>query len=120
MVKSRLNLQQLILFVHIGVSLEERRDMQKVYVNIEIDYSSIPTACKQDVLNDVVCYDRLAKTLQKVCNVKTYRLIESLSYTLFEETKKCLTTSAKISLTVTKNPPMDNLQQASFTITEIR
>ena len=120
MIKSRLSLQQLVLSVHLGVPLEERRDLQKIYVNIEIDYLGIPKACKQDVLNDIVCYDQLAKTLQQVCNVKTYRLIESLSYVLFEETKKCLTTSAKISLTVTKNPPMDNLQQASFTVTEIR
>ena len=120
MIKSRLTLQQLVLSVHLGVSPEERRYAQEVYLNIEIEYANIPTACQHDTLSDAICYAHLGKILQQECDMKPYRLIETLSYALFEQTKKCLTTSAKISLTVAKNPPINNLQQASFTISELR
>ncbi len=119
MIKSRLTLRQLVLSVHLGASPEERRTLQEVSVDIEIEYADVPAACKQDALSDAVCYYQLATVLQEICDIKAYHLIEALSYTLFEQTKMRLTTSAKIGLTVTKNPPMANLQQASFTITEI-
>ena len=118
MIRSRLTLRQLVLSVQLGASAEERRFAQTVCVDIKIDYINFPTACEQDELSDAVCYHQLAQVLQKVCDRKTYRLIEALSYALFQQTKRYLTPSAQISLTVTKNPPMANLQQASFTIAD--
>ncbi len=119
MIKSRLTLRQLVLSVHLGVTPEERRYKQSVYVDIQIDYADVLAACEQDTLSDTVCYSQLANLLQQVCDRKAYRLIEALSHALFQQMKMCLTTSAKISVTVIKNPPLANLQQASFTLSEL-
>ena len=111
-------MEQLILTVHLGWSAAEREHAQQVYVDLHINYLNVPAACTNDELHDTDCYYQLSLELQKICSTKSYKLLEALAHDLFHKVKATLTGETNITLAVIKNPPMDNLQQVRFVLSD--
>ena len=111
-------MERLILTVHLGWSTTEREHVQQVYVDLHINYPNVPAACTNDELCDTDCYYQLSLELQKVCSAKPYKLLEALAHDLFHQVKTTLTGETNITLAVIKNPPMDNLQQVRFVLSD--
>ncbi len=104
--------------VYLGWSDKEREHAQQVYADLQINYLAPPVACANDDLIDTDCYYQLSLALQAVCDAKPYRLLESLAHDLFQKAKATLNAKASIHLSLTKNPPMDNLKRVQFIITD--
>ncbi len=112
----KVHLNQVELPVYLGVYDFEQQQKQLVLVDIEIRFLEMPKGCISDQLEDVICYAGLNDTLLKAAEEKRYQLIEHLAYVLCDRLMLGLKFPADISLTVHKNPPLDNIHQASFTM----
>jgi len=117
-INSTLIIDQLILLANLGWSVAEREHAREIYVDIHIHYLELPEACNNDELDDTNCYYKIALALQAVCEAKPYKLLELLAHDLFKAVKNCLNNDVSVTLSVAKNKPMDNLQQARFVISD--
>lgn len=118
---SQLTLEKLNLLVKLGHSIEERSIPQWVSVQIKFNFSSLPTACINDQLNDTICYAILANQLQQFCDKHAFQLIEALAYQLYQFLKNKLSKldiPINIFLCVTKNPQLTEVKQSSFSISD--
>ena len=113
--KIDLTLNQISLLVHLGWGEEEREVPQKIWVDISIQFSSLPVGCQTDELSDTVCYATLAKSLKKFCENRSFKLIEHLTHEIYTMVKKEVH-SLPISVTLTKFPPTKNLHHCTFTL----
>jgi len=111
-----LNLNKLILSVSLGWTEEERKQLQDVSLSLAIQFKQLPLACTTDELGETYCYDQLSQKLQQHIASKSYKLLEHLAYDIFNVVRECIDSRHHILITVTKKPPMDNLYEASFTI----
>lgn len=120
--KSQLIIEKLSLHVKLGHTPEERQLPQKVYIQIKLEFDHLPDACISDNLIHTLCYASLAEDLQQFCDHQSFKLIEALAYQLYQFLKIKLTEklNAKVNifLSVTKNPPLTHLEQATFSISE--
>ena len=117
-ISATLIIEQLVLTAHLGWSEAEREHAQQVHVDLQIDYLTLPVACTNDELADTDCYYQLSLALQMVCDAKAYRLLESLAHDLFQKAKVTLRAKTRIRLSLTKNPPIGNLQRVHFVIAD--
>lgn len=119
---SQLILEKLNLYVKLGHTDEERQRLQKVYVQIKLDFDCLIDACTHDNLIYTVCYANLADDLQQFCDHRSFKLIEALAYQLYQELRLKLTekinAKINISLCVTKNLQLPALEQARFSISD--
>ena len=119
---SQLLLEELYLHVKLGHTAEERHLPQCVSLQIKFDFCNLLDACHTDHLRDTVCYASLANDLQAFCDHRSFKLIESFTYQLFQFIKIKLAekihTKTNISLRVTKNLTLATLKQASFSISD--
>lgn len=116
-----LAIEALALEVKLGVPEAERAVPQTVLVAIQFQFVEPPVACFSDQIEDTLCYATLAKRLQTFCESKTFCLLETLGYQLYQYLKTDLLSNMgkqkiNIGLRVTKHPPLNNLQQAYVTI----
>lgn len=116
-----LAIKSLALQVRLGVPDLERAVPQTVFVAIQFQFAIPPTACFSDQISETICYATLAKQLQAFCETKTFYLLETLAYQLYQHLKTDLLSNLgeqkiKISLCVTKYPLLTNLEKAYFKI----
>ncbi len=111
-----LTLHNLSLKVTLGVFDFEKTSPQDVILNITLDFLSMPPACETDSHKDAICYAGLSEHLQNHCNGKSFDMIEFLAMKLTQQTQAYLTQPAHITLELFKDPPLDNLEKASFKI----
>lgn len=120
---SQLILEKLNLRVRLGCSTEEQSSPQWVSVKIKLCFSRLPEGCFNDKLHDTLCYVALSDALQKFCDEHTFKLIEALTYQLYQFTRNKISEikneKIDISLYVTKNPNLSQLEQSSFLISDL-
>lgn len=116
----QLILKDICLEVKLGYSEEERLLPQKVLLEIKLQFANLPLACTTDDLENTICYAPLACCLQEFCKDRSFKLIEALAYELYQFLKGKLEKFSEVSifLCLTKNPPLDNLREASFVISD--
>jgi FolB domain-containing protein len=101
---SRLVLHQLEFFVFLGAEFAERRQQQRIMVDIHVDFTEPPAACTTDLLTDTFCYDTLNQTIKKNIALKEFRLLEHLTHEIYLCVKNFLSRESKVSVQVTKFP----------------
>ena len=119
---SQLKLEKLNLQVKLGHTVEERHLPQRISLQIKLVFDRLPEACINDSLMSTICYAELADDLQRFCDDRSFKLIEALTYQLYQFLKIKLSkkTNDKINifLCITKNPQLAKLEQASFSISD--
>ena len=113
-----LEISQLSLNLHIGLSKEEREIAQEIEFNLKIVFNELPKACISDKINDTLCYSECSKEIESFCLNNSFQLIEHLCHKLYTHLKNnFLSPKDKLSLQVFKNPPLDNVKgKCSFCI----
>lgn len=106
---SRLSLNDLSLFVHLGCSTKERFALQEVTLSVEMEFLKPPPGEKTDRLEDTLCYGEICNTLKNFVKIRHFQLIEKMA-------RECLSLLRKkypstlIRLTLhKKNPPVEGL-----------
>ena len=113
---SQLELKDLLLNLHLGITKQEQLNKQPVYIDISIENNTPPLGCETDNIKNTLCYDDLSKTITESCSIKTYNLIEHLCQDIVDIIKIKVQNKTKISVTVKKSPPIENLALAKFSI----
>ena len=115
-------LENISLNIKLGWLEEERAFSQQVLVQIKIRFSDIPTVCMTDNLRDGLCYSALSSDLQVFCDTRSFKLIETLGYQLYQFLKKKITElisePIKVFVCVTKHPLFVNLERSCFVISD--
>lgn len=112
----KIDLTDISLQAYLGVYAFEQRDTQTVSVDVTLSFLEMPKGCISDKIDDVVCYAVLHKTLQNTAKKKRYQLIEHLGFELIQALTLTLKIPVDIRLSVHKNPPLDNMRLATFTM----
>jgi dihydroneopterin aldolase len=115
MPSSKLVLKQLQLMVHLGVTAAERAKSQQVTLNITIKFPKVPLT---DKLADTICYDKLTTAITEFCHNKEFNLIEYMAKQLYDFIKQQIPVKYKLQLSLTKIPPITNLDKSIFTISD--
>lgn len=112
---SKLTLEHLQLMVHLGVTAAERAKPQQVILDITIKFPKLPLT---DKLEDTICYDKLATAIKEFCHDKEFNLIEYMAKQLYDFIKTQISAQHKLQLSLTKTPPIANLDRSIFTISD--
>ena len=108
--RSRLNINELSLFVHLGCSSEEKSAPQEVCFSIEVEFPKPPIGETTDRLKDTLCYDEICKTLRDYVKAQRFNLIEKLAREgLFVLRKKYPSVFIRLTL-YKKAPPVEGLK----------
>ena len=115
--KSSLKLENWQIALRLGHGEQERAQPQTVSFDLQLDFKRCPRAIFSDNIEDTINYHQLLLELEDALKRKTeYRLIEHLAGEAYRFLREKLPSSIKIKLTVSKNPPMDNLTAARFSL----
>ncbi|MCF7905954.1 dihydroneopterin aldolase [Candidatus Gracilibacteria bacterium] len=96
-------LRDIEIFVHLGVSDEERKKSQKVLVSISFEYDT-RKAEQSDDIADTVDYFALEQFLRNFPSNKEFHLLEKLHRDLFDAIQKQFPEIQNVRLTVQKFP----------------
>jgi dihydroneopterin aldolase len=109
LIESNIFLQGLELDIFLGWPDEERRQKQKVSVDIKIHYDEPPLACTTDNLEDTTCYDSLINTIKENILHREFHLLEYLGREIYLLVKNILRNDALISIWINKKHPFENI-----------
>lgn len=84
MIDHKLKIQGYEVMVHLGTSEEERKYLQPVRFDFEIQYDHNVQGAHTDMLNEATDYVELAGIIKKTSKKKKYQLIEHLNQQVFE------------------------------------
>ena len=102
-----LKIDNLILFLYLGVSELEREFAQKVSLTLTINYKI--TDWSEDNLAKMICYDTLITYLKIFLQAKQYKTVEYLSEQVYYFIKNYSPSIDKIDLVVRKlRPPIQD------------
>lgn len=108
-IASTLQINDLQLTVYIGWPAEERQQLQKVSIDIEIRFLELPKACASDQLNETICYSNLIGQIKQTFNHHRFHLIEHLTHKIYFFIKSQLANNAHIFVHTTKHPKIEGL-----------
>lgn len=108
-ITSRLVLSQLELPIYLGWTETERSQQQAVFIDIYIQFSEPPLACKTDQLSDTYCYDALIKLVKAKIITRTFCLVEHVAYEIYHVVKHYLGSDKHVLINIIKKPPIENL-----------
>lgn len=117
---SHLEINNLRIKVKIGNSKEERLKPQDVEISLKIYFNILPNACKTDLIDDTICYDKICREITLLSESREFKLIEYFTYQIYQLLKQHI--SNDISLYVKKiMPPISNLLGGtSFAISDLK
>ncbi len=119
--KLTLTLNKLELDVFCGCNEIEKSIPATIFVTIDICFEKL-NACYTDLIDNTICYDALTKEIWETIKNKHYNLIEHLTATIFDITKKFINDKelvATVSVLVEKkSTQILNMDSAQFRITD--
>ncbi|MFV9867457.1 MAG: dihydroneopterin aldolase [Rickettsia slovaca] len=74
---------ELITWVHLGCSTQEKHHAQPVKINIKLFLSTPPLATITDNINYTVCYAKIVRLVQKLSQENHFNLIEYLAAQIY-------------------------------------
>lgn len=110
-----LRIEELVLYVHLGCTVEERFATQEIRISVEFRFESLPKGAVTDNLDDTICYAKVTQVLREHCETREFNLVERIGYECFsllcELTQK---QSLAIGLHVHKvSPPVKGLAKGT-------
>ena len=105
-----LEINRLMLSVHLGCLAEERVRPQEVAVSLTMTFENGVLALQSDRLADSICYQELCNNIKAVVVGKEYHTLEHLAFQIGQALRLKLGDSVGAELTVHKlKPPIESL-----------
>ncbi|MCH2546325.1 MAG: dihydroneopterin aldolase [Alphaproteobacteria bacterium] len=99
-----LNIDQLSLPVHLGVTEAEQEHAQTVYMDMRLYYPTVPDANSNDG-QEYLCYDALCQQMLDAAQSKPIALIEFLLGELYRAARAIIPNEIKIYIKISKPLP---------------
>ena len=115
--QAELKLNQLKSTVSVGVYAHEQVITQMLSTDIIIRFEQLPEGCHSDELGGTICYDTLIQKVQQVAASRHFNLIEHFAAVVLQTVTDSLGDyQATVQVAVTKDPGLDGLLNATFSI----
>lgn len=110
-----LRMKELVLFLRLGCTEEERRVPQELRFDVELRFPSPLRAGESDELGDTVCYGQLADALRRhFGSVKEMKLLERVADEAYRVARE-LGKGAAVAVEARKvSPPVEKLLGGAF------
>lgn len=104
-------LDELVLWLHLGCTVEERAMTQEVRVSVEFRFHETPAGATSDRLEDTVCYARVSSAIQEHCGAKHFNLIERIGREVYEVARAVSGPGVDIGVSIHKvRPPVQAIR----------
>lgn len=108
--KHILTVRQYEQWVSLGFSVEERAQLQKISIDLAVEFKLAPQTCHTDQLHDTVCYADMCAKITDILSGKAFSTIERLTQDLFNGIASLPPKGSLLRVEVKKNnPPIVNL-----------
>lgn len=108
---SSLRLKDLSLSVNLGVTPQERSQLQEILVSVEIRFASPPTGVKSDNLSHTICYSEVSDKIRNYCVGREFQLIEKLGGDIYQLLREITAKEDLVFIQVHKvAPPVEGLR----------
>ncbi len=103
--------------VYLGCKPEEHKKKQLISISVELKFNKAPLGNTSDQLQDTVCYAQIVQSIKNYLKQKHFHLLEHLTFSLHKMLRSTLAKNSNIavlSITIRKNPKIQNLQGGIF------
>lgn len=108
-ITTRLQINSLILNLHLGWTKEEKITRQRVLLDLDLRFATPPDACQSDKLDDTLCYAKLLETIRNKLDSVRISLVEHLAKYIYDQIKMLAPRQSLLQVRVTKYPRIDKL-----------
>ena len=107
---SKIQLDELEIQLHLGVSEDERATIQSVLISLVFDFLSIPESTSSDLISGTVNYSSLSKLLKGEFNGSNIKTIEHMGFRAFNLISEKIDQTGRLTLSIRKFPSISGLK----------
>ena len=107
---SKIQLDELEIQLHLGVSEEERAKIQSVWVSLTFEFFTLPESTSSDLISETVNYSSLSKLLKSEFNGSSIKTIEYMGFKAFKLVSEDIDQVGRLTLSIRKFPSISGLK----------
>ena len=107
---SKIQLDELEIQLHLGVSEEERAKIQSVWVSLTFEFFTLPESTSSDLISETVNYSSLSKLLKSEFNGSNIKTIEYMGFRAFNLVSQDIDQVGRLTLSIRKFPSISGLK----------
>ena len=107
---SKIQLDELEIQLHLGVSEEERAKIQSVWVSLTFEFFTLPESTSSDLISETVNYSSLSKLLKSEFNGSNIKTIEYMGFRAFNLVSEDIDQVGRLTLSIKKFPSISGLK----------
>ena len=107
---SKIQLDELEIQLHLGVSEEERAKIQSVWVSLTFEFFTLPESTSSDLISETVNYSSLSKLLKSEFNGSNIKTIEYMGFRAFNLVSEEIDQVGRLTLSIRKFPSISGLK----------
>ena len=107
---SKIQLDELEIQLHLGVSEEERAKIQSVWVSLTFEFFTLPESTSSDLISETVNYSSLSKLLKREFNGSNIKTIEYMGFRAFKLVSEDIDQVGRLTLSIRKFPSISGLK----------
>tara|TARA_S200000501_G_scaffold290531_1_gene275558 strand:- start:239 stop:625 length:387 start_codon:yes stop_codon:yes gene_type:complete len=107
---SKIQLDELEIQLHLGVSQEERAEIQSVLISLAFEFSSLPESTSSDLISGTVNYSSLSKLIKSEFNGSNIKTIEYMGFRAFNLVSEDIDQVGRLTLSIRKFPSISGLK----------
>ena len=107
---SKIQLDELEIQLHLGVSQEERAEIQSVWISLAFEFSSLPESTSSDLISGTVSYSSLSKLLKSEFSGSDIKTIEYMGFSAFDLISENIDQVGRLTLSIRKFPSISGLK----------
>ena len=107
---SKIQLDELEIQLHLGVSEEEREKTQSVWISLTFEFFALPESTSSDLISGTVNYSSLSKLLKSEFNGGNIKTIEYMGFRAFSLVSEEIDQVGRLTLSIRKFPTISGLK----------
>ena len=107
---SKIQLDELEIQLHLGVSEEERAKIQSVWISLTFEFLALPESTSSDLISGTVNYSSLSKLLKSEFNGSNIKTIEYMGFRAFNLVSQDIDQVGRLTLSIRKFPSISGLK----------
>ena len=107
---SKIQLDELEIQLHLGVSEEERAKTQSVWISLTFEFFALPESTSSDLISGTVNYSSLSKLLKSEFNGSNIKTIEYMGFRAFNLVSEEIDQVGRLTLSIRKFPTISGLK----------
>ena len=107
---SKIQLDELEIQLHLGVSEEERENPQSVWISLTFEFFALPESTSSDQITGTVKYSSLSKLLKSEFNGSNIKTIEYMGFRAFNLVSEDIDQAGRLTLSIRKFPSISGLK----------